>query len=135
VILVHETPALYKQITLPYILAFPASRTQWVYNILNGISEQSSILYSCSDFLILPDMKWDLHTLNALYLVAIVQTKHKNIRSIRDLRVEHIPLLKSIKKEASKVVKDKWGIGPLGLRLFVHYQPSYCTFSIPIVLP
>jgi m7GpppX diphosphatase len=95
-----------------------------VENILQGISEQSKLLYSDPDFLILPDMKWDLKTISSLYLVVLVQDR--TIRSLRDLKKSHIPLLKSIHAQAEKVVSQKWGLGPGSLRMYVHYQPSYC---------
>lgn len=93
-------------------------------NILTGLSEQSKVLYSCPEFLILPDMKWDLKTISSLYLLAI--TQDRTIRSLRDLRKHHVGLLKSIRLEATRVVQTKWALGNGSLRMFIHYQPSYC---------
>jgi len=90
-IMVRETPELYENIVKPYISAVPASRTQWVENILNGISEQSKVLYSSPEFLILPDMKWDLKNLASLYLVALI--RDRTIQSLRDLRKKHVEML------------------------------------------
>jgi len=75
--------------------------------------------------MILPDMKWDLKTITSLYLMALVQDR--TIHSMRDLRKEHIGLLTSIRREATLVAQEKWGIEEGGLRMYVHYQPSYCT--------
>ncbi|KDR82510.1 hypothetical protein GALMADRAFT_826736 [Galerina marginata CBS 339.88] len=129
--IVHETPALYEQHVKPYIAAFSASRTQWVENILTGLSERDKILYTSPDFLILPDMKWDLKTISSLYLMALVQDR--SIRSLRDLRSGHIGLLKAVRREASRVVQDKWGLGNGSLRMYIHYQPSYYHFHVHIV--
>jgi m7GpppX diphosphatase len=96
-----------------------------VEDILTGVSEADKVLYSCSDFMIIPDMKWDLQTMSALYLVAIV--RDGEIRSLRDLRERHLPMLKVIKEQAGKVVEGKWNFAKGGVRMFVHYQPSYCT--------
>ena len=95
-----------------------------VENILTGLSEQSKILYSSPSYVILPDMKWDLKTISSLYLVCIVQDR--TIRSMRDLRKCHIGLLKDIRREAARIVSEKWGLGKGSLRIYVHYQPSYC---------
>ena len=95
-----------------------------VENILTGLSEQSKILYSSPSFVILPDMKWDLKTVSSLYLVSIVQDR--TIRSMRDLRKCHIGLLKDIRREAARIVSEKWGLGNGSLRIYMHYQPSYC---------
>jgi len=130
-ILVRETPGIYKRIVEPYITAIPPERIKWVTEILEGHKEQSKILFSSSDFLILPDMKWDLHTIGSLYLIAIV--RDETLHSLRDLRANHIPLLKSIRREAATVAQEKWGIVRGGLRMYIHYQPSYYHFHVHIV--
>jgi m7GpppX diphosphatase len=71
-------------------------------------------------------MKWDLKTLTSLYLVAL--TQDRTIRSLRDLRKRHVGMLQSIQKEAHKIVDEIWGLGKGALRMYVHYQPSYCVF-------
>ncbi len=95
-----------------------------VENILNGLSERERVLVSTPEFLILTDMKWDLTTISSLYLVAIVQDR--SIRSLRDLRKSHLRLLLNIRDKAEEIVKQKWGQGKGSLKMFVHYQPSYC---------
>lgn len=95
-----------------------------VDNILGGLSEQEKVLVSTPEFLILPDMKWDLKTISSLYLIAIIQDR--DVRSLRDLRRSHIGLLLSIRNEAEKIAKQKWDLGKGSLRMFIHYQPSYC---------
>jgi len=45
----------------------------------------------------------------------------------------HIGLLLSIQREAYRIVQEKWNIGPGGLRMFIHYQPSYYHFHVHIV--
>ncbi|KAJ7623269.1 HIT-like domain-containing protein [Roridomyces roridus] len=130
-ILVHETPDIYRRVVEPYISAFPPERVKWVTEILEGRKEQSKILFSSPEFIMLPDLKWDLHTLSSLYLVVIV--RDSTIRSLRDLRGSHIPLLKTIRREASAVAQSRWGIQQGGLRMFIHYQPSYYHFHVHIV--
>jgi len=129
--MVHETPQLYEQIVKPYIASFPPSRTQWVEDVLNGISEQKKVLYSSPEFMILPDMKWDLTTISSLYLVAIAQDR--TIKSLRDLRKRHVPLLQGIRDEANRIGQDKYGLSSGSLRMFIHYQPSYYHFHVHIV--
>lgn len=95
-----------------------------VSDILNGESEVDKVLINNTDYLILPDMKWDLHTVDSLYLVAI--SHDSTLRSLRDLTTSHIPLLKSIRRDAHSAAA-KWGLGEGDLRMFIHYQPSYCS--------
>lgn len=144
--IVRETPDLYDSLVKPFITAFPTSRTQWstvsiasplsrlkqyicrVEDTLQGKSEAEKVLYKDPSqdvgYVLLPDMKWDLTTVSSLYLLAIAFSR--SIRSLRDLRKTHLGMLKSIRKEAARVVMDRWGLEQGSLRMFVHYQPSYC---------
>lgn len=81
---------------------------QWVYNCLEYKSEKERIKYdTASDnekddenvgFLLLPDLKWS-GKVDELYLLAIV--KKRNIKSLRDLTADHLPLLKNILNKGS----------------------------------
>ncbi|XP_037077165.1 LOW QUALITY PROTEIN: m7GpppX diphosphatase-like [Pollicipes pollicipes] len=100
---------------------------QWVYNILEHRSEAERIV--CEDiapetgFVLLPDLKWDGRTLETLYLVAIV--RRRDLRSLRDLRAEHLPLLRNIWTKGTEAIKEKYGVPAWQLRVYFHYQPSY----------
>ena len=71
---------------------------QWVYNILDGRSESDRIICNDPDpadgFVLLPDMKWDVRDMESLYLLAIA--RRRDLPSMRELRKEHLPLLKNI---------------------------------------
>ncbi len=50
-----------------------------------------------------------------------------DIRSLRDLRAEHLPLLKNIRDKTLALVPVQFpGVASDEVRLFVHYHPSYC---------
>ncbi|CCM06810.1 uncharacterized protein FIBRA_09111 [Fibroporia radiculosa] len=106
-----------------------------VVDILEGRSEADNVLHRDSSaehgYVLLPDMKWDVKTLSSLYLVAI--SSSPAIRSLRDLRKDHVDMLRSIRREATRVVKERWGLGAGSLRMYVHYQPSYYHFHVHIV--
>ncbi|KAF8580178.1 scavenger mRNA decapping enzyme [Ramaria rubella] len=136
IIMVKETPEIYRKIVQPYIKSFPPSRFEWVYNILSHTVEAHKILYEDDSqevgFVILPDMKWDAETVSSLYLVAI--THARSIATMRDLTREHIQMLKAIRREAGKLVRERWGLdGEQSLRFYIHYQPSYYHFHVHIV--
>ncbi|EIN09161.1 scavenger mRNA decapping enzyme [Punctularia strigosozonata HHB-11173 SS5] len=135
IVMVTETPDLHQRIVRPYMDSFSASRTQWVRDIINGVSEADKILYRDTNpshgFVLLPDMKWDLRTISSLYLVAIANSPE--IRSLRSLQKRHIGMLRSVKREADRIVKSRWGLGKGALRFFIHYQPSYYHFHVHIV--
>lgn len=128
--LVRETPDIYAKIVRPYIESFPPERTSWVDNILSHKSEAEKILYTDDDFVILPDFKWDLKDVTTLYLQAI--TRHKRLRSLRDIRFADLGMLRQIRRQAYAAVQQ-FGIRQGGLRLYVHYQPSYYHFHVHIV--
>jgi len=81
---------------------------QWVYNCLEYKSEKEKIKYDTASenlrhdedngFLLLPDLKWS-GKLNELYLLAII--KKRNIKSLRDLTTDHLPLLNNILNKGS----------------------------------
>lgn len=75
-------------------------------------------------------MKWDLITVSSLYLVAI--SLSPNIRSLRDLERKHVGMLKKIRKEARRVVKEGWGLEASEVKCYIHYQPSYCQSLSPL---
>lgn len=58
------------------------------------------------------------------YLTVIVQTR--SIRCLRDLTPAHLPMLYNIRKQVFQTVQNRFDVGKEKLRVYVHYQPSYC---------
>jgi m7GpppX diphosphatase len=121
-----ETPELYEKITLKYIHneQFPLD---WLYNVLDHKKEQDRIIIEDLDpvngFMFLPDLKWDGINKETLYCSAIVIDR--TIKSIRDLREQHLPLLENIRSKCLKAIEEKFSIPPSQIRAYFHYQPSY----------
>ncbi|ETV98798.1 hypothetical protein, variant [Aphanomyces invadans] len=129
----EETAAIYNNITLPYIESIPSAKIQWVYNILDGTSEAEKIILDDSDpthgFVLLPDTKWSApYHVESLYCLAIV--RDRSIRSVRDLRAPHVPMLESLRAKGLAVIREKYGVAASSVRCFVHYQPSYYHFHV-----
>lgn len=124
--IVLETPELYQKLTLPH-LEKEQFNLQWVYNILEGQSEQDRIVYDnkCErdGFVLVPDLKWDGLTKETLYLLAIV--RRRGIKSLRDLDGSHLPLLKRVRDEGKKKIFEKYNVPATQLRVYLHYQPSF----------
>lgn len=55
-------------------------------------------------FVLVPDLKWS-GEVDTLYLLAIIN-KH-DIKSLRDLTHEHLPLLKNIQKKGTVCIQHK----------------------------
>eukprot|EP00884_Botryococcus_braunii_P020463 jgi/Botrbrau1/70/Bobra.0022s0062.1 len=134
-VLVRESPEEYREITLPYIESIPASRIQWVYNILEKKAEAERLIFEDTDpetgFMLHPDMKWDGKEAAALYCIALCL--RRDVRSLRDLRPSHLPLLRNLQTRVPQVLKEKYCVEPELLRAYVHYQPSYYHFHVHFV--
>ncbi|KAG0282612.1 hypothetical protein BGZ96_000309 [Linnemannia gamsii] len=133
--MITETAEIYHKAILPWIESQPKSRIQWVYNILEGLKEQDNVLLRDNDpdtgFLVLPDSKWDKRTLSSLYLLAI--SMRSDIRTLRDLKTEHLPMLKNLRDKIMTLVPVRFsGVAPDEIRMFVHYHPSYYHFHVHV---
>uniref|UniRef100_A0A8C0Y509 m7GpppX diphosphatase n=1 Tax=Cyprinus carpio carpio TaxID=630221 RepID=A0A8C0Y509_CYPCA len=101
---------------------------QWVHNILEKKAEVDRIVFENPDpdtgFVLLPDFKWDQKQLQDLYLIAIVH--RRDVKSLRDLTSEHLPLLTNIRSKGEDAIQRQYGVPPRKLHMYLHYQPSYC---------
>lgn len=139
--MVMETPQIYKDYIQPYMQQKrEEGRLNWVFNILEGRTEQEDVIYrdkgSDSDndaFLMLPDLNWDRKTVSSLHLLALVE--RRDIWSLRDLKKKHIPWLRYLRQRLIEAtVKTYSGrIDEDQLKLYVHYQPTYYHFHVHIV--
>lgn len=137
---VNETPEIYRDHIRPYMLTKrEEGRLNWVFNIIEGRKEVEDVIYRTKlgeagdeGFLLLPDLNWDRKTIEALHLLGVVE--RRDIWSLRDLKVKHIPWLQHMKAQfveaTTKVYPD---IESDQLKLYVHYQPTYYHFHIHIV--
>ncbi len=91
--LINETRHRYETIVRPYIEKNQLN-AQWVYNIIDGKSERERILLETDQFIILPDIMWDVKAIESLHVLGLV--KSHDIHSIRDLKPEHIQMLESL---------------------------------------
>jgi len=91
--LVTETRQQYETIVVPYIEKQQFG-LQWVYNILDGKSERERVLFDADNFILMPGPRWDGKVNDSIHILAII--KPRNIRSVRDLKLEHLPLLQNI---------------------------------------
>lgn len=126
IFLVEESGEDYRTITLPYI-SNQSFSVQWVYNILEKKAEADRIIYEDKDpdtgFVLLPDFKWDQKQIEDLYLIAIVH--RRDIKSLRDLTSEHLPLLTNIRSKGEDTIQKRFDVPSSKLRVYLHYQPSY----------
>ena len=100
---------------------------QWVFNILEKKSEAERIFVEDGDpkngFICVPDLKWNTVDMGTFHVIGIVQ--RRDLRSIRDVTAEELPLLKNMKDKCLCAIKEKYGLNPEDLRVFFHYQPTF----------
>ncbi|KAF9232572.1 HIT-like domain-containing protein [Melanogaster broomeanus] len=125
-LMVTETPEMYERIVKAVYRSVPGVHARSVPN-------PNGVLHRTSDFLILPDMKWDPSgPISSLYLLALVHDP--TIRSLRDLRGGgHVRMLEEIRRVRIRSSRSGGDWGGECLRMYVHYQPSYYHFHVHIV--
>lgn len=111
--------------------------TTWIKKIINNESEQDKVIFRNDEFIIVRDWKFSvkysdkdnvledgfkpIFDFKDLHLLGIPCI---NIKSIRDIKLEHIPLLDKIKKEGIKVCENIFGIDENQIKIYFHYPPS-----------
>ncbi|KAK3074103.1 hypothetical protein LTR53_003750 [Teratosphaeriaceae sp. CCFEE 6253] len=136
---VTETPVIYAEQVRPYMeRCRDEGRLNWVFNIIDGKSEQENVLHRSqeadptNDYLLLPDLNWDRKTIGGLHLLALVV--RRDIWSVRDLRKRHGPWLRQLRSTLATSVSELYpGVEADMLKFYVHYQPTYYHFHIHIV--
>ena len=100
------------------------TKDQWIYNILDGLSEQSEIIYQDTQCICIPSYTWSGKTdeINKLHVLCF--PRDKAIRCIRSLDSSHIGLLTHMKKKTLEVIKSTYNLDESDLKMFFHYDPS-----------
>lgn len=116
---------------LKYISKRDPKKDQWIYNIIDGTSEQDSILYRDNLCIIIPTYMWDGINLDKMHLLCI--PTDIDLRCIRSLNHTHIPLLEHMKNITLEIIKIKYDIDEYYVKMFLHYEPSTYHMHIHFV--
>ena len=146
VVMIEETPELYEKVTKPYIQSIIDSGSlSWIKHVVTAKKERERLLLDSEDYVLNIDTKWRSHpdannvpraewyehkSVVDLYCLAIV--KDGSIASLRDLRVQHLPILNSMFQECPAAIEETYGVQRDQLRIFVHYQPQFYHFHVHI---
>ena len=138
--IVNETPLIYKDYVRPYLQKKRAEgRLNWVFNILEGRTEQDDVLLRDpghgtnpdDGFLLLPDLNWDRKTVRSLHLLGLVV--RRDIWSLRDLNKGHVTWLNHMRdKILDATVKLYKEVERDMLKLYVHCK--YIPYTITTYL-
>ncbi len=116
---------------LKYIKYRDLKKDQWIYNIINGISEQELILYRDELCIVIPTYVWDGINMDKMHLLCL--PTDITLRSIRSLTSEHIPLLEHMKFVTLYIIKQRYNIDEHYVKMFFHYEPSTYHLHIHFV--
>jgi len=130
--MVTETLETYRDHVRPYMQRNrDAGRLDWVFNILDGRTEQKDVILRDSGtgaedgFLMLPDLNWDRKTVTSLHLLGLVG--RRDLWSLRDLKKGHVEWLKGMREKMLDAVVGVYGEKGVErdmLKLYVHCAPQ-----------
>ena len=140
---VTEIPEVFKNMVRPFMeRERGGGRLDWVFNIIEGRTEQEDIIVRESrdlgkdeeGFLLLPDMNWDRSTMGSLRILGLVE--RRDLWSLRDLRKKDVVWLKGVYRRVLRAVAKRYedkGVEEDMLKVYMHYQPTYYHFHMHIV--
>lgn len=143
-VLVRETPEIYSAVVKPYIQTIvDGGSLSWIQNLIDLKKEKERLICNHDEFIINVDTKWRTHppplttpraewknhpSTADLYCLGIV--KRQGITCLRDLRGEHVSLLKQMEEEGLNAIRSVYGVDADQIRVFVHYQPQFYHFHV-----
>jgi m7GpppX diphosphatase len=107
---------------LKYLSRYNIEKDRWIYNIINRISEQESILHRDKLCIVLPTYTWDKKNMDKLHLLCL--PVDISLRSIRSLTSTHLPLLQHMKRVTIDIINKLYNIEECFIKMFFHYEPS-----------
>lgn len=106
-------------------------KDQWMYNIIDGTSEQESVIYRDPQCIVIPTYTWDGKNIDKLHILCL--PTDISLRTIRSLDSSHIPLLEHMKLASLRNIKHLYGIDECYIKMFFHYEPSTYHLHIHFV--
>ena len=70
-IIIKEKPEIYKRHILPYINNLFEINTKWIFNIINGKTEQDKVMLKESDHIVVKDTNWNSDSSDLFYILSI----------------------------------------------------------------
>jgi diadenosine tetraphosphate (Ap4A) HIT family hydrolase len=116
---------------LDVIMNRDIEKDRWIYNIIDGIAEQENITYRDDFSITMPTYTWDAKNVERLHILCI--PLDKQLRTIRELTKEHIPLLQHMKKTTLEKIEEVYGLKEGSLKIYFHYDPSTYHLHIHFV--
>lgn len=127
--IIRETEEDYETITKPMVdgqFEKQVFNLTWIYNIIEGKAEVHKVVCEKEDddgFVVVMDYKWNGDDPKLLHCLGL--PKRRDLRSIRDLRAEHVPLLEEMRQKAVEAFERKFNVKGENVKAYFHYQPSF----------
>jgi len=148
--LLAETPCMHTKESVASFIQQEITRPskQWIHSIIDGKQERDEVILRTDEFVLLPDTErvnryWRIQSsklghryhpqrrmLNWLSIV-----HDPSLRTMRDLRGHHIPMLKRMLKLCMEEVERNTGIQQDQVMAYVHYPPSVYQLHIHFSYP
>ena len=74
------------------------------------------------------DYKFNKGDIETLYLLAL--PIQRDLKSLRDLKAEHLPLLKSIRDNSFQAIEEKFNLPRTQVKALFHYHPTFYHLHI-----
>lgn len=156
-VLMQETPLLYAQGAVASFIEQEVRRPskQWIFSVIAGEQERDQVVLRTDEFVLLPDTErvnryWRASGKSqpqpqnlqqyqrppfrmALNWLAIVNDTR--IRTLRDLRGEHLPMLRRLLTSSVRAVEKHTGIPGAQVMAYVHYPPSVYQLHVHFSFP
>jgi m7GpppX diphosphatase len=99
---------------------------QWIHEVISSKREKERVKLRTPDFVLLPDIikdrfKIDIKSERWHWLAVATE---KELRTLRDLKGTHIPMLENLYSLTIKKIQDELGMDPEQIIAYIHYPPS-----------
>lgn len=148
VVMITETPALYKKVVQPLIDGIiKRGALSWIENVVTGRKETERLLHDAEGWILNIDTKWRTHpdaltvprsewehheSVADLYCLGIIKSPQGGTApaTLRDLTLAHLPTLREMLSVGPQVIQRIYGVKSNQLRIYVHYQPQFYHFHV-----
>ena len=153
--LLAETPAMHASPSVSRFIEQEVARPgkQWIAHIIDGTQEKDDVIYRNDEFVLLPDTErvnryWRSPPTGSnsilirsnqraqkrvLNWLAIAQDRQ--LRTLRDLRGDHVPMLKTLLHTSLQTIEAQTGIRQDQVMAYVHYPPSVYQLHVHFSYP
>jgi m7GpppX diphosphatase len=147
-VLMGETPEMNAGQSMAHFIEQEVGRPskQWICSIIEGNQEQEEVIHRTTDYVLLPDTEranryWRithnvrLHSPRRRVLNWLAIAHDKQLRTLRDLRGCHVPMLQEMLDTCTQIIENETGIRRDQVMAYVHYPPSVYQLHVHFSYP